>query len=60
MGFRESHVVRFCRVRYNLFQAANHSVVLLFLPSLPSLIGGFGKYRGGKYWVGKYPLTWSV
>ena len=40
---------RFCCVRCCLFRAAKRSVVPLFSPSLPSLIGGFGKYRVGKY-----------
>ena len=46
---RIARVVRFCCVRCRLFQAAFRSVVSLFSPSLPSLIGGFGKYRVGKY-----------
>ena len=37
-------VVRFCCVRCSLFQAANRSVVPLFPPFLPFLIGGVGKY----------------
>ena len=40
-----SSCVRLCRC--SLFQAPNRTFVLLFLPPLPSLIGGFGKY-----WVG--------
>ena len=36
-------VVCFCCARCSLFQAVNRSVVPLFLPSLPSLIGGVGK-----------------
>ena len=43
-----ARVVRFCSVRC-LFQAAFQSVVQLFPYSLPSLIGGLGKYRVGKY-----------
>ena len=46
---RIARVVPFCCVRCCLFQAAFHSVVSLFPASLPSLIGGFGKYRVGKY-----------
>ena len=46
---RIAHVVRFCCVRCCSFLAANRLVVPLFPPSLPSLIGGFGKYRVGKY-----------
>ena len=42
-------VVRFCCARGSLFQAANRSVVPHFPPSPPPLIGGFGKYRVGKY-----------
>ena len=37
---RIARVVHFCYVRCSLFQAANRSVVPLFPPSLPSLIGG--------------------
>ena len=43
-----AHVVCFCCARCSLFQAVIRSVVPLFLPSLPSLNGGVGKY-----WVGK-------
>ena len=46
---RITHVVRFCCARCCLSQAVIRSVVPLFLPSLPSLIGG-----DGKYWVGRY------
>ena len=37
---RIARVVRFCSVRCCSFQAAFRSVVPLFPPSLPSLIGG--------------------
>ena len=40
-------VARFCRVRHSLFHAVNRTVVLLFLPPLPFLLGGFGKYSVG-------------
>ena len=46
---RAAHVVRFCCARCSSFQAAIRSVVTLFSPSLPSLFGGVGKYRVGKY-----------
>ena len=45
---RFAHVVRL-QQRCCSFLAANRQVVPLFPPSLPSLSGGFGKYRVGKY-----------
>ena len=46
---RFARVVHFCSVRCCLFQAAFQSVVQLFPYCPPSLIGGLGKYRVGKY-----------
>ena len=46
---RIARVVRFCCVRCSLFLDANRSVVPFSSPSLPSLFGGVGKYRVGKY-----------
>ena len=50
MGFLEPHMLFVSVVRGAVcFKQQIIQFVLLFLPSFPSLIGGFGKY-----WVGKY------
>ena len=49
MGFLDSHVLVFLLCEVLFVSSSKRSVVPLFPPSLPSLIGGFGKYRVGKY-----------
>ena len=46
----------------SLFYARNRTFVLLFLPALSSLIGGFGKYWVSKYlhWLGQCDSVWWV
>ena len=63
MGFLESHVLFISAVRGTVsFRQHFVQSFRLFPPSFPSLIGGFGKYRVGKYlhWLGQcaVPCGW--
>ena len=47
---RIAHVLGSSHVRLcSLLCASNRAFVLPFIPTFPSLIGGFGKYGVGKY-----------